>query len=74
MSRKFIYILLFITTLQVSMAFADPRFPMPEFESGHTQPETQLPLPRGLLLEFLDVIVLIITLSIVTWFVQKKIT
>ncbi|MEN8122944.1 MAG: 4Fe-4S binding protein [Bacteroidota bacterium] len=73
MSRKFVYILfLIIVTFQMPSALADPRFPMPEFESGYTQPETQLPLPRGLLLEFLDVIVLILSLSIVTWFVHKK--
>ena len=45
---------------------------MPEFESGHTQPPTLQPNPRSVFLEYMDVIVLIITLSVVTWMVHKK--
>lgn len=48
------------------------RFPKPEFESGHTQPPMQIVQPRSDLMEYLDVFVLIIALSIITWFVLKK--
>ena len=52
--------------------WAQQRFPKPEFESGYVQPLTTQPGPRGLFLEYLDVIVLIATLIVVTWFVVKK--
>jgi len=51
---------------------AGPRFPMPEFESGHTQPPTSQPAPRHMVFEILDIILLIAALSVVTWFTHKK--
>lgn len=67
--------LILITTifsLMVINAFAIQRFPKPEFENGYTQPVTQLPLPRALILEYLDVVILLASLSIITWLVLKK--
>lgn len=52
--------------------WAQQRFPKPEFESGYTQPLTTQPAPRGLFLEYLDVFLLVATLSVATWFVVKK--
>ncbi len=73
MSKKAIYILLFLLMVfQSSEIIGGPRFPMPEFESGHTQPPTIQPSPRSNLLEYMDVFVLIITLSVITWMVHKK--
>jgi NosR/NirI family transcriptional regulator, nitrous oxide reductase regulator len=51
---------------------AGPRFPMPEFESGHTQPPTIQPAPRHLVFEILDIVVLVVALSVITWFTHKK--
>jgi NosR/NirI family nitrous oxide reductase transcriptional regulator len=48
------------------------RFPKPEFESGHTQPPMQIVQPRSDVWEYFDVLVLIIALSVITWFVLKK--
>ena len=74
--KRLKYILLFlvfvILSLQSLEVSAKNRFPKPEFESGHVQPETITPAPRALFLEYLDVFVLIIALSITTWFVLKK--
>ena len=53
-------------------ADAKQRFPKPEFDSGYTQPHTTAPSARLLFLEYLDVIVLLVVLSLVTWFVLKK--
>lgn len=67
--------LILITTvfsLMVINAFAIQRFPKPEFENGYAQPALQLPSPRGIILEYLDVVVLLVSLSIVTWLVLKK--
>jgi len=60
---------MFFNTLSIN---AGPRFPMPEFESGHKQPQTIQPAPRSVFLEYFDVFVLISTLSLITWMVHKK--
>ena len=54
------------------MVSAIQRFPKPEFETGYTQPHTHTPLPRAELLVWGDVIVLLVTLSLITWLVLKK--
>lgn len=52
--------------------FGIQRFPKPEFESKYVVPATQVPLPRSIVLEYLDVLVLLASISLVTWFVLKK--
>ncbi len=59
-------------TLLSTMAMAIQRFPKPEFESAYTQPQTQIPLPRGEFLAYLDVFVLFASLCLITWLVLKK--
>ena len=51
---------------------AGPRFPMPEFESGHTQPPTSQPEPRHMVYEYLDIALLIAALYLITKFTHKK--
>jgi len=48
------------------------RFPKPEFESGYEQPSTITPEPRALALEYFDVLVLLVVLSLATWLALKK--
>ncbi|MFZ4398455.1 MAG: 4Fe-4S binding protein [Bacteroidales bacterium] len=67
-----IFILLAIITLQGFDLYAKNRFPKPEFESGHTQPVTITPSPRAVFLEYFDVVVLLTSLSLMSWFVLKK--
>jgi ferredoxin len=72
MTKKILYILiLLILILQGSTLYAQ-RFPKPEFENGHTQPEVQKPEARSNALEILDIFVLITSLSVVSWLVIKK--
>ncbi|MEI7595629.1 MAG: 4Fe-4S binding protein [Bacteroidota bacterium] len=66
------FLVLTILTFQVFDLSAINRFPKPEFESGHTQPATITPSPKAVSLEYVDVAVLVITLSLITWFVLKK--
>lgn len=70
-SRHILTILIFILSI-LSIDAQAQRFPKPEFESGHVQETTQVPLPRSDFLEYLDVLVLILALSLVTWLVLKK--
>ena len=73
MRKKIVIILLFVLVgLQFADVFAQQRFPKPEFESGHTQPPTISPEPRAPFLEYLDIAVLLASLSLVTWLVLKK--
>jgi NAD-dependent dihydropyrimidine dehydrogenase PreA subunit len=57
---------------QIGSAYAIQRFPKPEFESGYVTPETLLPTPRAEILEIMDVVVLLLALSVVTWAVLKR--
>jgi NosR/NirI family transcriptional regulator, nitrous oxide reductase regulator len=73
LKRYFLLIsILLFTAAQSFAADAKQRFPKPEFDTGYVQPRTTTPSPRFLFLEYLDVFVLLIVLSLVTWFVLKK--
>lgn len=48
------------------------RFPKPEFATGYEQPSTITPEPRALALEYFDVAVLLVVLSLASWLVVKK--
>jgi len=67
-----IAILILLFAAQFMNAFGIQRFPKPEFESGYIQPETLLPDPRAEVLAFMDIGVLIVSLSVVSWLVIKK--
>jgi len=69
---KIIPVLMLPAILFSRAALAIQRFPKPEFESAYTQPQTQIPLPRGEFLAYLDVFVLFASLCLVTWLVLKK--
>ena len=72
-NRYFLLIsILLFTAVQTFAADAKQRFPKPEFATGYAQPNTTAPSARFLFLEYLDVFVLFVVLSVVTWFVLKK--
>jgi NosR/NirI family transcriptional regulator, nitrous oxide reductase regulator len=52
-------------------SWAEYRFPMPEFESGHEHPEMHTP-PTGRTNDFLDVAVLTSALGVAAWLVLKR--
>jgi ferredoxin len=74
MKKRFALIFLHLLLLLPGMSgFAQQqRFPKPEFESGYTQPMTSMPAPRAEFFGYLDVLVLVLSLSVITWFVLKK--
>lgn len=51
---------------------AQQRFPKPEFENGYAQPETTVPAPRSVLMEYVDTTVLVLVLLVATWLIFKK--
>lgn len=69
---KYISILLLFMMSLSSWNLQAQRFPKPEFESGYEQIHEQIATPRSEFMEYFDVFVLILALSIVTWLVLKK--
>ncbi|MBL7969071.1 MAG: 4Fe-4S binding protein [Prolixibacteraceae bacterium] len=65
-------LMLFSICQSFAASEAQQRFPKPEFDSGYTQPKTTEPTARAIFLEYFDVFVLLVVLSVVTWFVLKK--
>lgn len=65
-------VLIYMALQSFGAAEAKQRFPKPEFANGYTQPETLAPSPRQLFMEYFDVFMLLVVLSVTTWFVLKK--
>ena len=65
-------LLVFLFAVQVMNSYGIQRFPKPEFESGYVQPETLMPDPRAEVLAIMDIAVLLVSLSVVSWLVLKK--
>jgi NosR/NirI family transcriptional regulator, nitrous oxide reductase regulator len=73
MKRKYIpYIILLLLVGWHTVLFAQDRFPRPEFESGYAYPTDQLTLQRSQVWEYVDVVVLIFSLSVATWLAIYK--
>jgi len=72
MIKKIIYIILMLFLLIQGISVNAQRFPKPEFENGHTQPEVQKPEPRSTTMEYIDIFLLLASLSVVSWLVIKK--
>jgi formate hydrogenlyase subunit 6/NADH:ubiquinone oxidoreductase subunit I len=63
---------LMLFRLQLGQVADVERFPPPDFESGHALPLTTTPHPRTALLEYLDIGVFLITLSLASYFALKR--
>jgi ferredoxin len=72
--KKLNYILftIYFSLFAFSVTAQQQRFPKPEFESGYEQPSTVTPEPRALALEYFDVLILLVVLSLATWLALKK--
>ncbi len=69
---KRIALTLLLLGLATGAAWAEERFPPPEFETGYELPDTATPPPRTLTWERIDVAVLVLALSLATWLVLRK--
>jgi NosR/NirI family transcriptional regulator, nitrous oxide reductase regulator len=67
-----IFLILLLVFLAQAGAAQQQRFPKPEFETGYVQPSPTTPEPRLAALEFLDVIVLLVVLSLASWFALRS--
>ncbi len=53
-------------------AWADFRFPQPDFDSGYVMPDTQKTMPRASGMEYVDTAVLFLALCLATFLVLKR--
>ena len=65
-----ILLFLFLIPSMVSSQIKE-RFPKPDFQTDYSRPELQTPLPRAQVFEYLDIFVLIFTLSLSSYFAHK---
>jgi NosR/NirI family nitrous oxide reductase transcriptional regulator len=70
---RFFKILSIFSGLLISVVtFAQQRFPRPDFETDYETPSIHAPEPRQGWMEYFDVFILFIVLSLATWLVLKK--
>ncbi len=58
--------------LSFNLSAQKQRFPKPEFDTGYEQPSPVTPEPRGLAMEYFDVLILILVLAAATYFALKS--
>lgn len=56
----------------LSFSQVQERFPKPDFETDYVRPDLVTPSPRATGLEYLDIVVLVLTLSLATYFIHKQ--
>lgn len=71
MMIKISYLVILFLSI-TGIVYGVQRFPPPEFESGYELPETTVPKPRTEFYEYLDVIILIISLLLSSYLALKK--
>lgn len=66
--------IIFITLIgaTISPLLSQNRFPKPEFESGYVTPQTTTPTPHTSFWEYFDVVVLLVALSLSSYWSLKK--
>ena len=69
---KLISALLVMMSLIASVAFAEERFPPPDFENGYRLPTASTPVARSLWLQYSDAGVFVAALGLSLWLVYKK--
>ncbi len=68
----FLAILAIILIQATGTLLGQQRFPKPEFETGYVQPSPTTPEPRSIAMEYVDVVVLLVFLSLASWLAVKR--
>ena len=59
-------------SLQIFDSYGIKRFPKPEFENGHVQPPVKTSEARADVFNYIDIFILIASLTLITWVILKK--
>lgn len=65
-------VLVLVISLLTLNSLAIQRFPKPEFEGGHQIPATQVSKVQPVFFEYMDLVVFLGSMSLITWFILKK--
>ena len=65
-------IILWMMMVMTASAFAEARFPAPEFDTGYKLPSPTAPLPGGDYSGYLDLALLIVAMVLASWLLLKK--
>lgn len=71
-TRHVIIFVIALLTLFCCSALAEERFPPPDFESGHTMPDTETPQPKNIQQEYITLGLLFTAMSISAYLALKK--
>jgi NosR/NirI family transcriptional regulator, nitrous oxide reductase regulator len=71
-SRVQLFIMALAFLLITFNSFAIQRFPKPEFEGSYKIPATQVTKPLPPALQYLDIAVLLASMSVITWLILKR--
>jgi NosR/NirI family nitrous oxide reductase transcriptional regulator len=66
------FTLMMVISLLTYNVLAIQRFPKPEFENGYKIPATQVTRVQSVVFEYIDLLVFISCMSLITWLVLKK--
>ncbi len=69
--KQLLLILLLLVAWQ-GMDAQMQRFPKPEFQTEYQIPATAEPAPTSLFMEYVDVLILVLVMSLTAWFIFKK--
>jgi len=69
---SFALVILLMSLLTSNLVQAQQRFPKPEFDTGYVQPSPTQPEPRAMAMEYFDVFVLFLVLSLASWLAIRK--
>ncbi len=72
MNKRIIINILFILLVFAGLVYGQQRFPKPEFDTAYTQPAPETPEPRGAAMEYFDLAVLVIVLSLASWLAIRR--
>ncbi|MFA6351385.1 MAG: 4Fe-4S binding protein [Bacteroidales bacterium] len=64
--------LLIVLLCASNHSYAQQRFPKPEFKTEYTQPVPEHPAPRSPALEFLDLAILVLVMSLTAWVAIRR--
>jgi polyferredoxin len=70
--RKYILVALVFFIIGMGLFAQEQRFPRPEFHTEYQLPEVSTPTPRALFMEYVDVALLLLVMSLTVYFVFKK--
>ena len=69
--KIFLVVLLLLSPLFV-LSQVQERFPKPDFQSDYIRPDLLTPVPRAMVLEYMDIFILVAALFLATYFAHKQ--